>query len=66
MTIERTNVPVTLKVNNQVKKFTVNQKEASSEGFSLGIYELSEAEVIISNKNTDGYVIVDAVQFIKK
>ncbi len=49
-----------------VKKFTVNQKEARNEGFSLGVYDLSEAEIIISNENTDGYVIVDAVQFIKK
>ena len=60
------NVPVMVKVNNQVKKFTVNQKEASKDGFSLGVYDLSEAEVIISNKNTDGYVIVDALQFIEK
>jgi len=60
------NVPVTLKFNGKVKHFTVNQKEASSSGFSLGTYELSEAEIIISNKNTDGYVIVDALQFIEK
>ncbi|MCM8528698.1 MAG: FAD-dependent oxidoreductase [Lentisphaeraceae bacterium] len=61
-----TNVPVVLKVNDKTKKFTLNQTEKKEEGFSLGVYDLSEAEVVISNENTDGYVIVDAVQFLKK
>lgn len=61
-----TNVPVTLKVNNETKTFKINQRQKSEAGYSLGVYELTEAEVIVSNENTDGYVVVDAIQFLKK
>lgn len=61
-----TNVPVVIKVNDKTNRFTINQKVKNDDGVSLGIYECEEAEIIITNENTDGYVVIDAVQFIKK
>ncbi len=44
----------------------VNQKNSGQDGFnSLGEYLFGETAVVeISNKDTDGYVILDAVQII--
>jgi hypothetical protein len=65
-----TNVPVTVAHAGGESRKHVNQKRAPSTDktfTSIGVYEFSaenEATITISNKQTDGYVIVDAVQLI--
>ena len=65
-----TNVPVTVKFSGGQKKIIVNeQKKAPIDGFmiSLGKFHFDagqDAVVEITNDDTDGYVIVDAVQWL--
>lgn len=64
-----TNVPVTIHfADGKTKTVTVNQKAAHKSGdalTSLGEFEFGEKAVIeISNKDTNGYVIADAVQLL--
>ncbi|MCA9174923.1 MAG: FAD-dependent oxidoreductase [Planctomycetales bacterium] len=61
-----TNVPIVIRFGRQQKQLSVNQKESGKDGFnSLGVYLFGgEAVVEISNRDTDGYVIADAVQLI--
>ena len=64
------NVPVTVHFANGEKKILVNEKEkAPIDGYliSLGRFPFKageEAIVEVSNEGTDGYVIVDAVQWL--
>ncbi|MGV3486377.1 MAG: FAD-dependent oxidoreductase [Planctomycetaceae bacterium] len=63
-----TNVPVTVYAADGAKERLLNQKKKPSiDGAfeSIGQFELDgTAAVVISNKGTDGYVLVDAVQFV--
>tara|TARA_R110002072_G_scaffold13481_2_gene56909 strand:- start:124400 stop:127723 length:3324 start_codon:yes stop_codon:yes gene_type:complete len=61
-----TNVPITVRFGREVTTVTVNQKNSGQDGFnSIGTWAFgTEAVVEISNKDTDGYVIADAVQFL--
>lgn len=65
-----TNIPIEIHTADGVKKLTLNQREKPTiEGMlrSLGTFEFSAdqpAAVMVTNKGTDGYVIVDAVQFL--
>ena len=63
-----TNVPVFVQHSGGETKLTVNQKQPPSldgQSISLGKFKFDEsAGVIISNAGSDGYVIVDAAQFI--
>jgi hypothetical protein len=63
-----TNVPVTIHHANGSATVKVNQRQAPKidEVFeSLGVFEFRvQAAVEVSNADTDGYVIVDAVQFV--
>jgi hypothetical protein len=65
-----TNVPVTIKhVAGETKEIVNQQKKPNSEtGFhTIGTYEFGSNEpavVTISNADTDGHVIIDAVQFL--
>ncbi len=62
-----TNVPITIHFGNgQSKTITVNQKTSGDDGFnSLGEFDFEQKAVIeISNKDTNGYVIADAVQLL--
>jgi hypothetical protein len=64
-----TNVPVQVEVGNQRQSHTVNQRQpGSKDGFrSLGTVDVpagQEVRITISTTNTDGHVIVDAVQLI--
>jgi hypothetical protein len=65
-----TNVPVTVKHQGGETQVLVNQKkegDVDGLGVSLGTFDLgTEAEVIIRNDGTDGYVVVDGVQWIAK
>ncbi|WP_148080731.1 FAD-dependent oxidoreductase [Roseimaritima ulvae] len=63
-----TNVPVTVQAGGETTPFTVNQRKAPGrDGFAT----LAEVQckpgpvtVTVSNKDTNGYVIVDAVQLL--
>ena len=65
-----TNVPVEIHHRFGIARIKVNQQETPAiDGFasSLGSYEFNESGmVVIDNEGTDGHVIIDAVQWIKK
>lgn len=58
------NVPVKLIANGETMSYKVNQKQGGDQGYRLGTFYLNEAELIISNEGTDGFVVIDAVQFL--
>jgi len=66
------NVPVTVFHSGGETTIMVNQKEnkgGDEAGFlSLGTFPFSKgpARVVISNRGTNGYVVVDAIQWLKK
>ncbi len=64
------NVQVTISHSGGDEVVTVNEKkEPSIDGIfeSLGEFEFKDsAKVTVSNKGVDGYVVIDAVQFIAK
>ncbi|HET6879143.1 MAG TPA: FAD-dependent oxidoreductase [Pirellulales bacterium] len=63
-----TNVPVTVLVNGTEKSISVDERRppAVEKRFtSLGDFDLSAGDIVVvtvSNRGTDGYVVVDAVQ----
>ena len=65
-----TNVPVTVRSASGEKRVIVNQRKKPPQRdllLSLGVFEFKagrEGSVEISNADTDGHVIVDAVQFV--
>jgi hypothetical protein len=65
-----TNVPVTIQSADGTKTVKLNQREESLQGDvprALGVFRFeasSKASLEITNKDTDGYVVVDGVQFI--
>ncbi len=63
-----TNVPVIIHHQDKTTSKTLNQKTAPTNNqltTSLGTYQFNGAsKVVISNTDTNGYVIVDAVQFL--
>ena len=62
-----TNVPMTIHAAaGHTKTLRVNQKRSSSDGFhSLGEYAFDSTAIIeITNQDTDGFVIADAVQLL--
>ncbi|TDU70790.1 FAD dependent oxidoreductase [Prosthecobacter fusiformis] len=64
------NVPVTVKHAGGETKVTVNQKkegDVDGLGISLGTFDFdTNAEVSITNAGTDGYVVIDGIQWIAK
>lgn len=63
------NVPVAISHQGKTTIVNVNQQQKPSDGtfHSLGIYKFDgNATVTISNKGTDGFVVADAVQLLKK
>ncbi len=63
-----TNVPITITSADGEKAVKLDQKKEAKDGFrSLGVYRFEAskpAKIVISNTDTDGYVIVDAVQLL--
>lgn len=64
------NVPVTIKSADETKTIRVNQKKplVNNLPLSLGVFRFDAGTsgwVEISNEDTDGYVIADAVQFVE-
>lgn len=50
-----------------VQSFSVNQRKSDGKGFVLGTFDIQDtATVTISNAGTDGHVIVDGLELIKK
>ncbi len=64
------NVPVTVKHAAGETKVTVNEKKDATFdglGVSLGMFEFgTEAEVSVTTEGTDGYVVLDGVQWIAR
>lgn len=61
------NVPITIHfADNKSKAILVNQKESGKNGLnSLGTFEFGSTAIVeVSNKDTNGYVIADAVQLL--
>ncbi len=67
-----TNVKVSIHHADGVQETTVNQKEKPSHGdlfVPVGTYDFkagSTAKVVISNEGADGYVVIDAVKWLKQ
>jgi hypothetical protein len=62
-----TNVPVTVVHSGGQNNLTLNQQSVADTGFSLGTFDFgATGRVNVSNAGTDGYVIVDAVRFIRR
>ncbi len=60
-----TKTPVTVSVGEVKKEITVNQREGSAIGTSLGDFLISDSvTVTVSNRDTDGFVVVDGVQLL--
>ena len=61
------NTPVRIIHAKGEKEILVDQKKKHKHGFILGSFAFKkEARVIVSNRDTDGFVVIDAVQVIKK
>ena len=67
-----TNVPVTIRHAGGEEKVIVNERKKApidDIAISLGTFRFekgSPASVTVSNENTDGYVLIDAVQWLRK
>lgn len=63
-----TNVPVSVQHASGSTKLVVNQKsrpEASADALSLGTFDFgSSGSIIVNTDGADGYVILDAIQFV--
>jgi len=60
-----TKTPVTVSIGKETKEMTVNQRKGSAIGSSLGNFRINDSiTVTVSNRNTDGFVIVDGVQLV--
>ena len=61
-----TNVPITIIAGRERSRKVVNQKQSGADGFnSLGRWHLADTVTVeISNAETNGYVIADAVQIL--
>ena len=65
MCIRDSNTPVSVTVGGQTQEFKVNQRQSDGTGFLLGTFSLKEsATVVVTNKDTSGYVVVDGLQLI--
>ncbi len=60
-----TMTPVTVSVGEEENQISVNQREGTEGGSSLGNFHINDAvTVTVSNRNTDGFVVVDGVQLL--
>ncbi|WP_417847165.1 FAD-dependent oxidoreductase [Thalassoglobus sp.] len=60
-----TKTPVTISIGEETKEMTVNQREGSAVGSFLGNFRINDFMTLtVSNKNTDGFVVVDGVQLL--
>jgi hypothetical protein len=60
-----TKTPVTVSAGEGKKEITVNQREGTALGTSLGNFPISDSLMVtVSNRDTDGFVVVDGVQLL--
>ena len=61
-----TRTPVTVSSGDGEKKeIVINQRQREGVGHSLGVFRIANAvTVTVSNRDTDGYVVVDGVQLL--
>ncbi len=60
-----TKTPVTVAAGDKEKLIIVDQREGSAGGSSLGKFHISDSvTVAVSNRNTDGFVVVDGLQLL--
>ncbi len=58
------NVPVSISIEGQLTELKVNQQKSDDGGFVLGQFDIQDAaKVVISNAGTEGFVIVDGLEF---
>ena len=63
-------IPVSIEIGSQRTEVKINQRKVSEQPFwhDLGEFDITPGDpvrVTVSNKGTDGYVVVDAVRFIR-
>ncbi len=64
-----TNVPITVRTGRGIERLTLDQKSPPETGLFHPVARLmlgGTTEVILSNKETNGHVIVDAIRFVKQ
>lgn len=60
-----TKTPVTVLVDENTKEMAANQREGTAVGSSLGNFRITDSMIVtVSNRNTDGFVVVDGVQLL--
>lgn len=63
--IRSSKTPVTVLVGGDTKEMTVNQREGTAVGSSLGKFRINDSIIVtVSNRNTDGFVVVDGIQLL--
>ncbi|MGB0413081.1 MAG: FAD-dependent oxidoreductase [Coraliomargarita sp.] len=59
--------PVSVKIGGKVHTFSVDQRQSDGRGFVLGTFDIQDRAIVtISNDGTDGHVIADGLELIKK
>ena len=62
-----TKTRVTVSLGDIKKEIVVNQRESDGIGKSLGTYRIADAvTIMVSNHESDGFVVVDGVQLLPK
>jgi len=62
-----TKTPVTVSIGEVKKAIVVDQRQRDGIGKSLGVYRIEDAATVtVSNRDTDGFVVVDGVQLLPK
>jgi hypothetical protein len=64
-----TNVPVSVQIGDVVAKTVLVDQRTKGSSVSLGIFALpkgAETSVIVANRDTNGYVVADGVQLLRK
>lgn len=62
-----TKTRVTVALGDVRKEIIVNQRKSDGVGKSLGTYRIADAVTVgVSNRDTDGFVVVDGVQLLPK
>ena len=58
---------MTVSLGNVKKEIVVNQLRRDGFGKSLGVFQIADAVIVtVSNRDSDGFVVVDGLQFLPK
>ena len=64
-----TNVPVSVRIGDVVAKTVIVDQRTKGSSVSLGVFALpkgAETSVIVTNRDTNGYVVADGLQLLRK